>query len=167
MGADVFHVHIAAEINIAVSIDVTFVEAKKTFIVGVVPVNLSVGIGGGIGIGLLGTAGLGGISLTPEPFAYVGVAGAVTVGIDEILEVGLEINLILLQLSVPIKIDLILPTFERLDWAVDIDFKIQTLSGYVAIIAKVAFVKFSLVIFSWSGFDWSYDIYDEAGSIEF
>jgi len=167
LGADVFSLRVAAELEIdpLFSLDVTFLEVSTTFAIGYVPVTLSAALEGSIGIKLLATAGLGGIALTPTPFATVQVSATAGVGIKGV-EIGLQISLELIGLDIPIEIDLILPTWKRLDWEVIIDLDVHTLDGEVAIVLEIGPIEITFTLFEWEGFHWVFRLYDKAGSID-
>ncbi len=168
LGADVFSRRMAAELEIdpLFELEVTFFEASKTFVIGVVPVTASVSLDGALGIKLFASAGIAGINVTPTPYSAVSASGAVGVGVDGV-SAGIEITLKLLGIDIPIAIDLILPTFHRLDWAISIDLEVSTLDGSVALYIEVGPLKFTYTLFEWDGFLWSYELYHEDGSIPF
>ena len=109
---------------------------------------------------------LGGIALTPTPYANVTATGSVGVGVPGVM-VGLQISLVLLGLDIPIEMALVLPSFERLDWGIDINLDVYTLDGEVAFVIEIGPIEFTFTIFEWEGFHWVYDLYDEQGSIYF
>ncbi len=168
LGADIYLLRLAAELEIdpLFALEVTFVEAEKTFLVGFIPITLSVGLEGSLGVKLLATAGIAGIALTPTPYARVYAAGSIVVGIDG-FGVGLFIEITIIGLDIPIEIDLVIPSRERLDWAIDIDLDVHTLDGEVSFGIEIGKMLFDYTIIEWDGFHWVYNLYDKEGSIYF
>ena len=147
----------------------TFFEQEKTFVLGVVPVVVTAGATGEVGLALEASGGE--LSLTPS----VALAATLEAGVGAGSSVagasaGLRGSLTLLELALPFSLRVFVqdnaPHYE-----IRGDLTLATLSGSLALYAK-AFVKvwfvecsveWSKKLFGWGGVEWSRNLFDKTG----
>lgn len=147
----------------------TFFEQEKTFVLGVVPVVVTAGATGEVGLALEASGGE--LSLTPS----VALAATLEAGVGAGSSVagasaGIRGTLTLLELAMPFSLRVFVqdnaPHYE-----IRGDLTLATLSGSLALYAK-AFVKvwfvecsveWSKKLFGWGGVEWSRNLFDKTG----
>lgn len=146
-----------------------FFEESETYMVGPVPVHVSVGATGELGLSLkFGGAGL---TLTPTAGIYAtaeaGVGGECDVGGAS---AGVRGRLTLIELGLPITLHLYMDGAQP-RYSVKGDLTLTSLSGslelYAEAYVKICFVKVSAdwshELFGWSGVEWSKNLFDQSG----
>lgn len=158
----------AASVNVTYTR--TFFEKSKTFMVGIVPVVVTVGATGEVGLALEASGGE--LSLTPSAALAATVEAGVGVGSDVAgASAGIRGSLTLLELAMPFALKVLFdggaPSYE-----ISGDLSIATMSGSLALYAK-AFVKvwfvecsveWSRSLFGWTGAEWSKNLFTKRGS---
>lgn len=149
----------------------TFFEQEKTFVLGVVPVLVSAGATGEVGLALQASGGT--LSLTPSVALTATVEAGVGAGSGAAgASAGIRGTLTLLELAMPFSLRIFMqdnvPNFN-----IRGDLSLATLSGSLALYArafvKVWFVRVSVEwskkLFGWGGVEWSRNLFDKTGRL--
>ena len=158
----------AASVNIGY--EKTFFERSRTFTVGLVPVFVSAGATGELGLGLSFSGGT--LALTPSAGLYAtvqaGVGGECDVGGAS---AGVRGTLTLLEVGLPISLKLYIDNGQP-KYTIQGDLTIATLSGKLELYAE-AYVKvcwwkvsadWSTTLFSWTGAEWTQNLFSKSGT---
>lgn len=154
-----------------VSYEQTFFEESKTYMVGPVPVFVSVGASGELGLSLAFGGGAG-LTLTPTAGIYAtaeaGVGGECDLGGAS---AGIRGQLTLIEVGLPITLNLYIDGGQP-RYSVKGDLTLTSLSGLLELYAeayvKICFVKVSADwtygLFSWTGVEWSKNLFNQSGT---
>jgi hypothetical protein len=158
----------AASVN--VGYEKTFFERSRTFTVGLVPVFVSAGATGELGLSLSFSGGT--LALTPSAGLYAtvaaGVGGECDVGGAS---AGVRGTLTLLEVGLPISLKLYVENGQP-KYTIQGDLTIATLSGKLELYAE-AYVKicwwkvsadWSTTLFSWTGAEWTQSLFSKSGT---
>jgi hypothetical protein len=158
----------AASVN--VTYEKTFFERSRTFTVGIVPVFVSVGASGSVGLGLSFSGGT--LTLTPS----AGIHATVAAGVGGECDVGgasagVRGSLTLIEIGLPISLKLYVENGAP-KYTIQGDLTLATLSGrlelYAEAYVKICWVKvsadWSYTLFSWSGVEWTKNLFSKSGT---
>ena len=150
----------------------TFFERSRTFNVGIVPVFVSVGATGSVGLGL--AFGGGTMTLTPSAGIYAtvaaGVGGECDVGGAS---AGVRGTLTLIEVGLPISLRLYTDSASgQPRYTIQGDLTLATLSGKLELYAE-AYVKvcwwkvsadWSYTLIEWTGVEWTKNLFSKSGT---
>ncbi|HVV88173.1 MAG TPA: hypothetical protein VHE35_34265 [Kofleriaceae bacterium] len=156
-------------LDVSGTLAVDLADEQKTFMVGVVPVTVSAGLSGSVGLAMSVSSD----TVTMEP--SVDLTADVTAGVgaeDELggATAGVKGSLTLIHAGLPISMRVYPSGFT---WKYDVtgQLTIETLSGSLSLFAE-AFVKFagfsasmeySYKLFSWTGLSWTKTLFSNTG----
>ena len=152
------------------TVEKTFFEESKTFNVGPVPVFVSAGASGSLGLGA--SFADGALTITPVAGIYAtvsaGVGGECDIGGAS---AGIRGSVTLVEIGLPISLKLFLENGQP-KYTIRGDLTISSLSGSLALYAeayvKICFVKisaeWSYTLFGWTGFEWTKNLFAKTGT---
>ena len=129
-------------------------------------------IRGTAGVKLQGTFSVAGPRLILTPSAELYAQGSASVGfIFNIVRIGVEGTLTLIKLSAPIRFTLAATDCSHIDFGVDTNLVLNTLSGKIKLFLKIKLLfiskKKSITIASWSGITRNTNVWNITGSEPF
>jgi hypothetical protein len=157
-------------VSVNVTYEKTFFERSQTFSVGPVPVTVSVGVTGQLGIGLSSEGGA--LVITPvasiEATVQAGVGGECDLGGAS---AGVRGTLTLIAVQLPIRLKLSLENGQP-RFTLRGDLTIESLSGALSLYAeayvKICWVKvsaqWSKELFRWKGIEWTRTLFSKSGT---
>jgi hypothetical protein len=163
----------AASANSTASDDWTrnFFHKSETFMVGPVPLTVEGSVDGTVGISHTSSAPSGDFSvdLTMTPFAGLDADVALGVGVRGVLAAGVSGHLNVLDVEVPTSasIDqaLRIDSGRTLDWALESDVDVTTMSGSISLWAELLWARYSRRIANWSGDHDTFGLFFDDGRV--
>jgi hypothetical protein len=135
----------------------TFFSKSETFMLGPIPLTVEGSVDGTIGVTHDADAPVSSFSLdtTVEPFCELDADVALGVGITGVVAAGVSGHLNVLDVSVPTtaSIEQAIYTAQgrTLDWSLDSDVDVTTLSGSISLWVELLWERYSRRIANWSG----------------
>jgi hypothetical protein len=149
----------------------TFFRRSETFMVGPVPLTVEGSIDGTVGLEHIAAAPAGDFSVDLQltPFAGLDADVALGVGIRGVLAAGVSGHLNLIDVEVPTSASIDqaihIPTGRTLDWALESDVEVTTLSGSISLWAEVLWARYSRRIANWTGDHDVFGLFSDDGRV--
>jgi hypothetical protein len=168
MGQLIYSQNLAANFSLTpVNLSRNFFSAKKTFMVGPVPVTVTAALKGGVRLSLSGSISPTLAKLNATPGGYVNVTASAAVNVI-IVSFGVSGSLSLINVNIPATAELNWPICSALTWKLGASLSLNTLSGTLKLFVKVKilFVKktWYVTIAKWSGITKSVPLFSKSGS---
>ncbi len=159
----------APDVNVSYSQE--FWEQEKTFMAGPVPVVITAGASGELGLSFSMSSD-GTMTITPSAGISATVEAGVGVGSGFAgAKAGVRGTLTLIEIALPITIKVTATSSQR-TYKIKGDLTIGTLSGSLALFAKAYIevwgvevsAEWSYTFFEWSGFEWKQPLFEKTGT---
>ena len=168
LGSSIYSKSVGGSLNKNKNWNKTFLNACTTITVGI-PVKVCASLAGEVGFNAAMGLTVTGAAAEFEPYGGVDAEASCSVDVLGLAGAGVSGSLTLIEASLPIEAALDLnvePGASELEWSLDADLEISTLSGTLSVFAYLGWKEWDKEIASWSGTSTTVSLYHDDGSFQ-